>query len=99
MSEPKAGGRDFEAISTQHALGLDQGTSVVTRRLATILAADAVGFSTRMETNEEGTLALLKDARQTIDAEIEHHGGRVFGSAGDSVIPSLPAPSKPCAAR
>nr|WP_286193673.1 adenylate/guanylate cyclase domain-containing protein [Tropicibacter sp. R16_0] len=60
--------------------------------MATILAADAVGFSTRMETNEEGTLALLKDARQTIDTEIEHHGGRVFGSAGDSVIAEFASP-------
>jgi adenylate cyclase len=62
------------------------------RRLATILAADAVGFSARMGQDEESTLALLKDLRQITDAEIENHGGRVFGSAGDSVIAEFASP-------
>jgi adenylate cyclase len=64
----------------------------VTRRLATILAADAVGFSTRMEQDEEDTFDLLKASRQKIDAHIEAHGGRVFGSAGDSVIAEFASP-------
>jgi len=33
---------------------------MTTRRLAAILAADVVGFSSMMERNEEGTLARLK---------------------------------------
>jgi hypothetical protein len=33
---------------------------MTTRRLAAIVAADVVGFSTMMERNEEGTLARLK---------------------------------------
>lgn len=64
----------------------------MSRRLATILAADAVGFSARMEKNEEDTLVLLKGLRQKIDAEIENHGGRVFGSAGDSVVAEFTSP-------
>lgn len=64
----------------------------VTRRLATILAADAVGFSARMEKNEEETFSLLKNLRQKIDTEIASHGGRVFGSAGDSVVAEFTSP-------
>ena len=64
----------------------------MSRRLATILAADAVGFSARMEQDEEGTLDILKGLRQIIDAEIENHGGRVFSSAGDSVIAEFASP-------
>lgn len=64
----------------------------MSRRLATILAADAVGFSTRMSNDEEATLKLLKRLRQIIDAEIENHGGRIFGSAGDSVIAEFASP-------
>mgnify|MGYP001030816027 CR=1 FL=1 len=64
----------------------------MSRRLATILAADAVGFSAKMEEDEESTLALLKGLRQIIDAEIENHGGRIFGSAGDSVIAEFASP-------
>ena len=64
----------------------------MTRRLATILAADAVGFSARMEQDEEATLALLTTLRRKIDSEIQTHGGRVFGSAGDSVIAEFDSP-------
>ncbi len=64
----------------------------MSRRLATILAADAVGFSARMEQDEEGTLDILKGLRQIIDTEIENHGGRVFSSAGDSVIAEFASP-------
>ena len=64
----------------------------MSRRLATILAADAVGYSARIEQDEEGTLAVLKAHRKIIDAEIEAHGGRVFGSAGDSVIAEFASP-------
>jgi adenylate cyclase len=37
---------------------------MTTRRLAAILAADMVGFSSMMERDEEGTLARLKALRQ-----------------------------------
>lgn len=64
----------------------------MTRRLATILAADAVGFSARMENDEEHTFALLKSLRHKIDAEIERHNGRIFASAGDSVVAEFTSP-------
>lgn len=56
------------------------------RRLAAILAADAVGFSRLMSADEEETLRALHTCRALIDAQVETHGGRVFGSAGDSVV-------------
>lgn len=62
------------------------------RRLATILAADAVGFSAQMAVDEEGTLAHLKGLRDIIDTEIDGHRGRVFGSAGDSVVAEFASP-------
>ncbi len=62
------------------------------RRLAAILAADAVGFSRLMEVDEEGTLAALNACRQVIDGLIADHHGRVFGSAGDSVIAEFASP-------
>ena len=64
----------------------------VHRRMATILAADAVGYSRLTSRDEEGTLATLRAHRQIIDRLIEQHEGRVFGSAGDSVIAEFASP-------
>jgi class 3 adenylate cyclase len=62
------------------------------RRLAAILAADVVGYSRLMGEDEEGTLACLKAYREIIDSLIGTHHGRVFGSAGDSVIAEFASP-------
>ena len=61
-------------------------TSRPTRKLATILAADCVGFSRLMDNNEELALGNIKKCRNLIDPIIEEHGGRIFHTAGDSVI-------------
>jgi class 3 adenylate cyclase len=55
-------------------------------RLAAILAADVVGYSRLLEVDEEVTLTTLKAYRQVIDGLIADRRGRVFGSAGDSVV-------------
>ncbi len=62
------------------------------RRLAAILAADVVGYSRLMEADEEATLATLNAYREVIDRLVEDHRGRVFGSAGDSVIAEFASP-------
>ena len=62
------------------------------RRIAAILAADVVGYSRLMGKDEETTLAMLKGYRVVIDGLIAHHTGRVFGSAGDSVIAEFASP-------
>src|SRR5262245_41693294 len=64
----------------------------VQRRMAAILAADVVGYSRLMGTDEEATLATLKTHREVIDGLISEHGGRIFGSAGDSVIAEFASP-------
>jgi adenylate cyclase len=57
-----------------------------TRKLATIVAADCVAFSKLMDKNEELTLQNIKICRGLIDPVINEHGGRIFHTAGDSVI-------------
>ena len=58
----------------------------LTRKLAVILATDCVAFSKMMDKNEELTLQNIKLCRQIIDPTIEENGGRIFHTAGDSVI-------------
>jgi adenylate cyclase len=56
------------------------------RKLIAILAADVEGYSRLMEVDEEGTLATLSAHRVITDELIAAHSGRIFGTAGDSVL-------------
>ncbi len=56
------------------------------RKLAVILAADVVGYSSKMEENEDQTLKNLKVCRGIIDGLVKEHHGRIFNTAGDSVL-------------
>jgi adenylate cyclase len=62
------------------------------RRLAAILVADVVGYARLMEADERATLAALRECRAATDALIAEHGGRIFGTAGDSVIAEFASP-------
>jgi adenylate cyclase len=62
------------------------------RRLAAILAADVAGYSRLMEADEEATVRRLSACRGVIDGLVASHRGRVFGSAGDSVVAEFPSP-------
>jgi adenylate cyclase len=62
------------------------------RKLAAILSADVRGFSRLMEADEEGTLRTLKSHRESIDALIAGHDGRIVGTAGDSVLAEFASP-------
>jgi len=64
----------------------------VQRKMAVILAADAVGYSRLIGGDEERTLATLEAHRRITDRLIAQHHGRVFGSAGDSVIAEFASP-------
>jgi class 3 adenylate cyclase len=68
------------------------GVDRVQRRMAAILAADVVGYSRLMGKDEEGTLVTLKTYRAVIESLIAHHEGRIFGSAGDSIIAEFASP-------
>jgi adenylate cyclase len=56
------------------------------RKLATILHADVVGFSRLMGEDETGTHHALGELRRAIDPLIAAHGGRIVGTAGDSLL-------------
>jgi TolB-like protein/class 3 adenylate cyclase len=58
----------------------------VERKLAAIFAADIAGYSRLMGLDEAGTLARLKARREIIDRLIAAHRGRIFSTAGDSVV-------------
>ena len=64
----------------------------LTRKLAVILAADCVAFSKMMDQNEELTLKNLKTCRDIVDPIITEYGGRIFHTAGDSVIAEFASP-------
>jgi adenylate cyclase len=58
-----------------------------TRRLAAILAADVVGSSRLMETDEGHALAAIRTAlHDGLIATAERHGGRAFKTMGDGAL-------------
>jgi adenylate cyclase len=56
------------------------------RKLAAILHADVAGFSRLMGEDEAGTHQALNRLRSAIDPLIADRGGRIVGTAGDSVL-------------
>src|SRR6516162_3622286 len=56
------------------------------RKLAAILHADVAGFSRLMGEDEAGTHQALNHLRSAGDPLIASHGGRIVGSAGDSLL-------------
>ena len=57
------------------------------RKLAAILAADVVGYSTLMERDERGTYERLRAGRKELfEPEIALHHGRIFKLMGDGLL-------------
>src|SRR5258705_9932427 len=57
------------------------------RRLAAILAADVVGYSSLMESDETGTLTRLRTLRANIfDPSVAAHSGRMVKLMGDGAL-------------
>jgi adenylate cyclase len=62
------------------------------RRLSAIMAADVVGYSRLMGTNEVGTLNALKGHRaELIDPAIAKHQGRIVKLTGDGMLVEFPS--------
>lgn len=60
---------------------------VLSRRLAVIVAADMVGYTRLMETDEAGTLDQLRAIRnELIDPKIAEHRGRLVKTTGDGLL-------------
>ena len=66
---------------------------LVQRRLAAILAADIVGFSSLMERDEEGTYARIgRLRRELIEPRLSEHQGRLIKTTGDGFLAEFASP-------
>ena len=74
----------FRLYSDRECRALEAHT--VERKLAAILAADVEGYSRLMGRDEVGTLRTLTAYRVIIDRLIASHRGRIFNTAGDSLV-------------
>ena len=63
----------------------------VERKLAAIFAADVAEYSRLMGLDEVGTLRRLQAYRVILDRLVAIHRGRIFNTAGDSVIADFPS--------
>lgn len=63
----------------------------ITRKLTTILAADAANYSGRMAQDEVGTVQALRRSRAVIDRTITERGGRIANTSGDGLIAEFPS--------
>jgi adenylate cyclase len=61
------------------------------RRLAAIMVGDIVGYSKLMEAAEERTAARLDTCQSIVSEKVGLLGGRVFNTAGDSVLAEFPS--------
>ena len=59
---------------------------VIERKIAVIFVTDVVGFSKSMEQNEDETLRSFRACKDILDKLFTEHGGRIFNTAGDSVL-------------
>ena len=66
-------------------------TALAKRKLAAVLCADVEGYSRLMGADEAGTHATLTAYRVVIAESIAEHGGRIVGTAGDSVMADFPS--------
>ena len=67
------------------------GDQPIERRLATILMADVANYSAMMGKDEERTVQVLRGHRQIFDQLLQAHRGRIFNTAGDSVLAEFPS--------
>jgi len=63
----------------------------VQRKLTTILAADAEGYSRFMQADEVRALGTLQAARGVFSKFIQRHHGRIANTAGDGLIAEFPS--------
>src|SRR4030067_1198559 len=61
-------------------------TQEVKRKLTAILSADVKGYSRLMGDDEKSTARTLNAYKEVMTGLIQHHRGRVVGTAGDSML-------------
>jgi adenylate cyclase len=62
------------------------------RKLAAILVADFVGSTAAMQSDEERALAQVANLLDIVSAHVAEHEGRVFNTAGDSILAEFASP-------
>jgi len=73
----------YDRPNTQRTIGLTRER----RKLAAIVALDAVGYSRLMERDESRTLAMLTEHRiERLEPALAHHGGRLIKLIGDGAL-------------
>ncbi|MEL7262801.1 MAG: adenylate/guanylate cyclase domain-containing protein [Pseudomonadota bacterium] len=63
----------------------------VRRKLTTIMAADAAGYSRLMSSDEVRGVSALRSARAVFARLIDRHAGRIANTAGDGLIADFPS--------
>lgn len=63
----------------------------IRRHLATVLAADAVGFTQRMRADAQAAVASLLDCRAVLTEVIEVFNGTIVGTPGDFLLALMPS--------
>ena len=63
----------------------------IDRKIAVIFAADVVGYSKHVETDEDATLVSLNACSKLIEPLIKEQKGRIFNTGGDSILAELPS--------
>ena len=63
----------------------------MTRRLAAILAADVAGYSSMIESDEDGTIRALKGHMSALTPLIGLNRGRIVKNTGDGFLAEFPS--------
>ena len=63
----------------------------IVRKIAVIFVTDVVGFSKLMAQNEDQTLQSFRACKDILDNLFQEHSGRIFNTAGDSVLAEFPS--------
>ena len=64
----------------------DMTNDKIIHKIAVIFVTEMVWFSPLLEKNENATLKSLRACHDILDRLSEEHGGRIFNTAGDSVL-------------
>ena len=70
----------------------DRQSSVVERKLVTILSADVADYSRLMAEDEEQTLRTFREHSQIFRSLVDMHHGRIFNTAGDALLAEFTSP-------
>jgi class 3 adenylate cyclase len=66
--------------------GMQSGSQIIERKLATILSADVAEFSRLMNEDEEQTLRAFRGHKKVFESLVAMHHGRIFNTAGDAIL-------------